>query len=237
MSEEKRPAWVELLSRPGALAAAEVGWRREGVAYLVALVGGAALYGAAGGFFDGGWQVWVGAAKVPLVLAGALLLCLPSFVVVHLLAGVELPVGRLVLVLAGLGGLVGLLAGALVPIGWLFSVSSRSASFVVFVHAVVWSVVVLLGLRFLRATLAAQAGGGASYLWVLLLWLVALQLASLVGPVVHRAPGEAAWKVERGFFVARWIDAATREEGVECGGCEGGAAAGEGGVGGGGTVP
>ena len=218
MSEERRPAWVELLTRPGSLAAGEMRWRREGGAYLVALVVGAALYGAAAGFFDGGWQVLVGAVKVPLVLAGALLLCLPSFVVVHLLAGVELPVRRLLLVLAGLGGLFGVFAGALVPIGWLFSVSSRSAGFVVFVHALVWSVVVILGLRFLRISLATRGGGGTSFLWVGLLWLVALQIASLLGPVAHRAPGEAAWQIERGFFLARWTRAAG-EEGAECGEC------------------
>lgn len=215
MSEEKRPAWVELLRRPGSLAAGEVDWRRGGGAYLLALLAGAALYGAAAGFFDGGWLVLVGAAKVPLVLAGALLLCLPSFVVVHLLAGVELPVGRLVSILAGLGGLFGLLAGALVPIGWLFSVSSRSAGFVVFVHAVVWSVMVLLGLRFLRMALATQCGGGASLRWIVLLWLVALQLASLAGPVVHREPDEGIWTMERGFFLARWTEATAREASEE----------------------
>jgi hypothetical protein len=215
MSEEKRPAWVELLMRPGSLAAGEVGWRRGGVAYLLTLLAGAALYGAAAGFFDAGWLVLVGAAKVPLILVGALLLCLPSFVVVHLLAGVELPVGRLVLILTGLGGLFGLLAVALVPIGWLFSVSSRSAGFVVFVHAAVWSGMVLLGLRFLRMSLGTQCGGGASFRWVVLLWLVALQLASLVGPVVHRAPDEGLWKMERGFFLVRWVEATAREESEE----------------------
>lgn len=211
MSEEKRPAWVELLARPGSLAAGDARWRRQGAAYLAALLGGAALYGAAAGFFDGGWQVLIGAVKVPLVLGGALLLCLPSFVVAHLIAGVELPVRRLLLILAGLGGLFGLFALALMPIGWLFSVSSRSAGFVVFVHAVVWSVVVLLGLRFLNVALAAEARRANSFLWVGLLWLVALQLASLVGPVVHRGPGEPAWAMERGFFVARWVEGAGEE--------------------------
>lgn len=222
MSEETRPVWFELLARPESLIAGGTPWPRAGGALVAALAAGTAAYGAAAACFDGGWQVLVGAAKLPLVLAGALLLCLPSFVVVHLLAGVELPVRRLLLALAGLGGLIGLLAGALVPIGWLFSVSSRSAGFLVFAHAVVWTVVVLLGLRFLRTVLPAPPGGRrASGPWLVVLWLVALQLASLLGPVVHRAPGERAWQMERGFFLARWVQATAREDANACRDCGG----------------
>ena len=213
MNDPQRPAvLVELLTRPESLSSGELGWRRRAGWFALALLGGAALYGAGAGFFAGGWQVLVAAFKLPLVLAGALLLCLPSFVVIHLLAGVDLPLRRLLLALAGLGALIGLLAAALVPIGWLFSVSSRSAVFLAFAHTVAWTVVALLGLRYLRVVLSPARGRAASVLWILLLWMVALQLATWLGPVVHREAGQPAWELRRGFFVARWADPQEAEE-------------------------
>lgn len=213
MNDPQRPAvLVELLTRPESLSSGEWGWRRRAGWFALALLGGAALYGAGAGFFAGGWQVLLAALKLPIVVAGALLLCLPSFVVIHLLAGVELPLRRLLLALAGLGALIGLLAAALMPIGWLFSVSSRSAGFLAFAHTVAWTVVALLGLRYLRAVLSPARGRAASVLWILLLWMVTLQLASWLGPVVHREAGQPAWELRRGFFVARWADPQAAEE-------------------------
>ncbi len=210
MSEEKTPPLATLLTRPAELAGL-LGHGRAAATFLAALVAGAALYGAGAGFFDGGAQVALAALKLPLILAGALALCLPSFVVFHLLAGVALPTGRLAGTVLGLGALAGLLAAALAPVGWLFSVSSRSGAFVAFVHAAVWTVVVLLGLRFLRRALGRDRQAAATVLWAALVWLVALQLASTLAPVVHRWDDEPAWSTRRGFFLAQWIDDADRE--------------------------
>jgi hypothetical protein len=162
MSDPQRPAvLVELLTRPESLSSGESGWRRQAGWFALALLGGAALYGAGAGFFAGGWQV---------------------------------------------------LVAALVPIGWLFSVSSRSAGFLAFAHTVAWTVVALLGLRYLRVVLSPARGRAASVLWMVLLWMVALQLASWLGPVVHREAGQPAWELRRGFFVARWLDPQEAEE-------------------------
>ena len=193
------PTLVLLLTRPADLVA-----RGRGLAALaLAAVAGAALYGAVAGFFTGGWQIALAAAKGPLVLASAVLLCLPSFLVFHLMSGAEASPRRLLQALGGLTALLGLLFAALAPVAWLFSVTSRSLPFLAFLHAALWSLLVMLGLRFLGRVLTPRRRG-ASAAWALLLWVVALQLASYLGPMLRRDPGEEAFTLRRGLFLTRW---------------------------------
>src|SRR4051812_34568703 len=77
-----------------------------------------AVYGAATGFFQGGLQIAVAIWKVPLIIVGSLLLCLPSLYVFSALSGTEL------------AGIAGLILIALMPVVWLFSVSTLSLMFV-----------------------------------------------------------------------------------------------------------
>ena len=193
----------ELLRRPMAgteraqSGAPVLAWTRRVLAGSVAC---SALYGAASGFFQGGTQVAIAAVKAPIIVLGAAALCVPSLYVFGLLAGASLTRERLAVVLAGFLGLIALVLVGLLPIEWLFSVSSASISFVVWLHLILWGMALYFGGRFLRVALP-EMPGGAVLLWLGLFCVVSFQVVTLMRPVLWRAPGAPV--VERGklFFL------------------------------------
>src|SRR6476646_524033 len=99
-----------------------------------------ALYGAASGFFAGGGQIAIAAVKAPLIVAWSALLCVPSLYVFGLLSGASLTRERFVVTVSGFVGMLALVLAGLLPIEWLFSVSTRSLAFVVWMHLALWAV-------------------------------------------------------------------------------------------------
>lgn len=154
---------------------------------LVALLCGVA-YGAVAGLYQGGWQVALAAVKAPLIVAGSIALCLPSLYVFAGLGGAVLDGRRLRLVICGLLGLVGLMLAALLPINWLFSVSSRSLGFLVLLHALVWLIALYFGGAFLVRVIPEAGARAGLVLWVLLVGVVSLQVTTVLRPVLSRAP-------------------------------------------------
>jgi hypothetical protein len=143
------------------------------------------LYGVATGFFQGGWSIGLALMKVPLIILGSLLLCIPSLYVFTALAGADLPPRKFAQALAGFSGVAGLLLLALMPIIWLFSVSTLSLGFVVSLHIVVWIITLAFARRFLlRTTPRAQGVIGG---WLVLLFFVSLQMTTYVRPILWRS--------------------------------------------------
>jgi hypothetical protein len=202
---DDRPASVFalILARPAVLAEARLS-RRAPWLLLAAGLAGCALYGALAGFFAGGVQIAVAALKVPLIVALALALCLPSFAVFHLLAGGELGAGGLVRAASGFVATVGLLLAALGPLAWLFSISSRWLATAVLCHLVAFGVALGFALRFLRAMAGGGAPRAAAVVWSLLFWLTAVQLAAYLGPVLVAEPAGELFPLDRGSFLGRF---------------------------------
>jgi len=193
----------ELLRRPQAgfeRAAAGVpvgGWAvRVGAGSLACCV----LYGGAAGFFAGGLQIGLAAIKAPLVIAWSALICVPSLYVFGLLAGAPFTRARFVVTIVGFVGMLALVLIGLLPIEWLFSVSTRSLTFAIWLHLLLWAVALGFGVRFLRAAIPEMPASGA-LLWLVLFCAVSFQVATLMRPLLWRAPGAPV--VERGklFFV------------------------------------
>ncbi len=172
-----------------------------------AAIGCFVLYGVASGFFQGGSQVLVTALKAPLILLASLVLCAPSFYVLSSLQGAEVTPRWLAANLIGLAGMLGLLLVALMPITWLFSVSSESLAFIVILHLVVWIIAIHFGYKFLNA---AHGDGESrpSMAWMLLFVLVSLQVTSQMRPVLWRAEGEALFAPQKMFFLEHFADVA-----------------------------
>jgi hypothetical protein len=193
----------ELLRRPMAgteraeSGASVLAWTGRVLAGSVAC---SALYGGASGFFQGGTQVAIAAAKAPAIVLGAAALCVPSLYVFSLLAGASLTRERLAVVLAGFLGLVALVLVGLLPIEWLFSVSSSSLPFVVWLNLILWGMALFFGGRFLHVALP-EVPLGAVVLWLVLFCVVSFQVTTFMRPVLWRAPGAPV--VERGklFFL------------------------------------
>lgn len=155
---------------------------------------GYALYGLAAGFFQGGEQILIAAFKAPLILGLTLLLCAPSLYVFGALAGARWTARSFVAVLAGFAGILSLLLAALLPISWLFSVSSRYLGSVVWLHVVLWLLALAVGWRFLGRALATSGARGM-FFWLLLFGLVSLQAATFLRPVLWRDPGAALFRM------------------------------------------
>jgi len=183
--------------------------RRDGgiTAHPFALLTGAVLcyllYGLASGFFQGGWSIALATWKIPLIVVASLALCLPSLYVFSGLAGAELSPRAFATTVAGFAGITGLILLALMPVIWLFSVSTLSLVFVVWLHLFVWIVALFFGRQFLvRAAGAARATMG---LWLLLLFLVSLQMTTYVRPVLWRSADEPLFATAKQSFFMHWI--------------------------------
>ena len=204
----------ELLRRPAAIFARSEHDGRSSLPYLfLGALFCCLLYGAASGLFQGGSQILVAAFKAPLIVFGSLLLCLPSFYVLSSLAGVEVSPRWLGATLIGLGGILGLLLVALMPISWLFSVSSASLTFVVVLHFCVWFVALYFGHRFLKVALRARGEARHALAWLLLFWIVSLQVASQLRPVLWRPADMEIFAPEKMFFLEHYGRIADGKEG------------------------
>jgi hypothetical protein len=193
----------ELLRRPDAgFARAQAGapigaWAMR---LFAGSLGCCALYGAGSGFFAGGAQIAIAAVKAPLIVAGSALLCLPSLYVFGLLAGASLTRARFTVTLVGFVGMLALVLIGLLPIEWLFSVSTQSLAFAVWLHLALWSVALMFGARFLRAALPEVPRGGV-LLWLAMFCVVSFQVATFMRPTLWREPNAPVIEHGKLFFL------------------------------------
>jgi hypothetical protein len=152
---------------------------------LTGAIGCYVLYGLASGFFQGGWSLALAVAKVPLIILASTAICLPSLYVFAGLAGAELSARTFAATVAGFCGITGLILLALMPVIWLFSVSTLSLAFVVFLHVLVWVVALWFGRQFLRR--AVDAARPVIGIWLVLLFVVSLQMTTCMRPVLWRS--------------------------------------------------
>jgi hypothetical protein len=150
-----------------------------------------AVYGLASGFFQGNTQIVVAALKVPLIVFGSALLCLPSFYVFTSLAGSELSPWRTSAILAGFCAVLGLLMMGMIPVAWLFSVSTKSILFVFWMHLIMWLAALIFSRTYLQNAFQSPAERRAVRLWTLLFILVSFQMTTHLRPVLWRDPGES----------------------------------------------
>lgn len=202
-SESGLKAFDRLLTRPLSLVADdEPGVTSSAAGWLLAGgLTGFVIYGAAAGCFQGGGQVLVSAFKAPLIAALSLLLCLPSLYVVGALSGVRWSRRRLAASVAGFVGTLGILLAALLPVSWLFSVSSRYLASAVWLHVCLWIIALAFGWRFLGGALKQGGAGGGMWLWLFLFAIVSFQVATFVRPVLWRDPGKPLFESGKMFFL------------------------------------
>ena len=100
--------------------------------------------------------------------------------------------------------MIGILMLGLVPIVWLFSVSSRSLGFVTVLHAVLWMVIVGFSARFLSLALRESGGQSSPALWVVLFIVVSFQVATVFRPMLWIQPGEPLFRSEKMFFLEQF---------------------------------
>lgn len=193
---------VELLQRPEdvIVRARDADRLKPALALLVGSLSCAAAYGASAGFFQGGSQVLTSMLKAPLIILGSVALCAPSLFVFSSLAGARLSAARFFTILSAFSALLGLLLVGLLPIAWLFSVSSKSMLFIVWLHLGAWAVALIFAGRFVARAFGEIKGRTGLFLWLLLFLVVSFQVATVLRPVLWRAPGSTVFESEKRFF-------------------------------------
>lgn len=190
----------ELLKQPVALIRRT---HRGGAAPVRLLLGGLvcfALYGLAAGSLEGGASLALAAFKVPLIIIVTFLLCLPSLYVFGAMSGADWTGRRLLTVLSGFTATLGLMMVALLPISWLFSVSSRYLASAVWIHFFLWVLALAFGWRFLRVALRESGAQGGLFPWLVLFLFVSLQVATVLRPVLIWDEGRTALFTEGKMF-------------------------------------
>jgi len=168
---------------------------------LVAALGGCFLYGLVSGIFQGGPQLLVSALKAPVVVGGSLLLCLPSLYVFSALADGDISWRRVGAATVGFATLLAVILAGLVPIVWLFSVSSRSLTFVVLLHFFLWALALLLAFRILSLAFPTGLARSVVFLWLGVFFVVSLQVATVLRPVLWTAEGGPVIEEGKMFFL------------------------------------
>jgi hypothetical protein len=163
-----------------------------------------AAYAIAAGFFQGGWSVVLALVKIPLIIFGSMLLCLPSLYIFTALGGSDVSPREFVAGVAGFCGTVGLILLALMPITWLFAVSTLSLTFVVWLHVFIWFTALAFGRRAIVRTFGPTRG--AVGLWLVLLFLVSLQMTTYLRPVLWHVSGAPLVELEKESFFTHLSD-------------------------------
>ena len=193
-----------LLYAPSTLGAGPAG---GGVLQLGLVAAGAfVVYGLAAGSFQGGGGLLLAGFKAPLIVLGSLALCLPSLFGSSALSGSRVAARGFALAIAGFAAVLGFVMLGLVPIVWLFSVSSRSLAFVAWLHVGFWIVAIGLAARTLRQRLDQAGASGALGAWLLLLVIVSFQMATYLRPVLWRDSGQPVFAEGKKFFLEHFRD-------------------------------
>jgi hypothetical protein len=194
-----------ILKRPDAIGR-EVITRAHAGHLLIGSVACYLAYAFAAGFFQGGDAVALAMMKIPIIILASVLLCLPSLYVFTALAGADFTRDTFVTAVAAFCAIAGLILLGLLPVTWLFSITTMSLNFVVWMHAFVW----IVALAFARRLLLQIAGParGAIGLWLVLLFVVSLQMTTYLRPVLWRSSGAPIVELEKKSFFSHLYDVA-----------------------------
>jgi hypothetical protein len=146
-------------------------------------------YAGAAGMFQGGASIALAILKIPLIVLASVALCVPSFYVFTALAGADYTPRQLAALLSGFCGIAGLLLLGLMPVIWVFSISSRSLLFVVWMHIVLWVMTVLAARHYL-VRITGKAAAMAIGCWIVIVFFVSLQMTTSLRPVLWRASNQ-----------------------------------------------
>jgi hypothetical protein len=161
---------------------------------LAVIVAGGAMYGAIMGAYGGlagtGWQqALVSAVKVPWLFTVTFLLCLPSFYVLNVLAGLGKDFPRVLTALLSFQAIASVVLAAFGPITFLMNVSTDFYTFMVLLNGIIFGVASMAGhttmRRMYRPLIAADRRHGSMYgVWLVLYVFVGIQMAWVLRPFI-----------------------------------------------------
>ena len=162
------------------------------------------IYGFVVASFAGGMQWWAAPLKILCGFSLSAAICFPSLYILICLSGARARTLQVAGILLSLLALSAVFLAGFAPIAWIFSQSSNLVSFIGPVHLLVWLIsifgstrVLFLGMKHWNAERTGWAG-----LWILVLLITALQMATVLRPIV--GPATRLFEPERQFFLEHW---------------------------------
>ncbi|MEK7470303.1 MAG: hypothetical protein AAB074_23280 [Planctomycetota bacterium] len=153
-------------------------------------------YGAVLGMYEPGIQILYAGLKLPIVVLGTAMLCIPTFYVFNSILGSTLNFRQTVSLVFLMTAAVATILAAFAPIAWFFTVSAGTEGFLIVLHFAVFAIALLYAERLLAAIrdLLQTATGGTSVprtfltLWLLLVSTVGTQMAWNFRPFLSEGP-------------------------------------------------
>lgn len=202
-----------LLKKPESVVYELVNGRRMAAAFLLALTAGVcfASYGFIMGTFSSGEQLLLVPLKLLVGILFATCICLPSLYIFSCFSGGRQSIGETVGVLLLAIALWGILLVGFAPIVWLFSQSTKTVSFMGFLHLIFWLIAAGFSLGQMKSALVKlnERRLAILNLWGFLFLIVTLQVATMMRPIV--GPSGPLRLTEKKFFLVHWADCMGRE--------------------------
>lgn len=178
---------------------------REMLKVIACVVLALAAFGLVMGMFQGGASLWATPLKVSLGYLFSLLLCFPSLYIFLAIAGEDLSWKRVLALLVGQAGLVSLLVVGLLPVVWVFTVSTQSLGFIGSLFIGTWMCAAFAGWVYLRRCLKdrTQVKTEVVFFWWAILLLVTLQMSTTLRPLLGNA--DTFFPTEKRFFLDHWM--------------------------------
>lgn len=96
--------------------------------------------------------------KAPVIALSVMILCLPSLYVFSSIAGNPISIPQCFAIGGATLAIIGLMLLGMVPVTWLFSISTESIPFVVVLNTGIWLIAVIFARRFLKLAKPGRYG-------------------------------------------------------------------------------
>lgn len=169
-----------------------------------------AIYGFFLGLFAGGWQIPVSLIKIPLLVFGTLLICLPALYILNTLVGTKLSVKQTLAMLLASTFLMTVVLGSLSPVILFFILLTSTKKFISVLNVFIFAISGIFalksfwnGMRYLTIRSDYYPKIPVIKGWSLLYIAVGTQLAWILRPFIgDKAKFSLFREIEGNFYMA-----------------------------------
>ncbi|MBF0409014.1 MAG: actin-binding WH2 domain-containing protein [Candidatus Riflebacteria bacterium] len=166
-----------------------------------------ALYGGCLGVFAGYHQIILGAIKVPLLIFGTLLICLPALYTFNIILGSKLSFKQIGVIVLISTFLLSIVLASLSPILLFFIFSTTSRSFIALLNIIIFTIsgsfalsLLWKGMNYLTVRNGSELNTNILYVWSGTYMFVGCQLAWMLRPFIGQSGKIILFRAIEGNF-------------------------------------
>lgn len=172
----------------------------------------ALIYGAAVGFFAGGWQIASAGLKMPVLILLSLAICLPALFTFNVILGSSLSFLQCAAVLSMSAYLTATILASFAPIMLFFVISAGGHDFVTLLNVAMCAIAGFFGVMWIWRAMSSLAETGETEpnmtilrIWMLIYGFVGAQMSWILRPFVGDPESFAlVRRIQSNFFDAVW---------------------------------